>query len=172
MDHSAPDVEIWRDLWVGCRFVTMRRICWADLELAGWRQVVLCFCRKSEAEEFPSQMPVCAFRGGMLSPRDRNVFHKFPEAREWVSDSWTRVHGDANYHLPPLTLPTSDFLKSVSGNFVCLSLRIRLRCSAACCFALRVTVLSGIGPNLMENDVGIVGFKSSGCLQRIFHIVS
>lgn len=56
MDHSAPDVEIWRDLWVGCRFVTMRRICWADLELAGWRQVVLCFCRKSEAEEFPSQM--------------------------------------------------------------------------------------------------------------------
>lgn len=89
----------------------------------------------------------------------------------WVTAEH-RVHGDANYHLPPLTLPTSDFLKSLSGNFVFLSLCVRLRCSASCRFALRVIMLSGIGPSLMENDVGVVGFNSCGCLQRIFHVVS
>lgn len=70
--------------------------------------------------------------------------------------------GSAHYHLPPLTLPTNDFLKSVSGSFVFLSLRIRLQRGAACHFVLHVIALSGIGPNIMENDVVVVGFNSSG----------
>ncbi|KAM6057362.1 uncharacterized protein LJ206_015424 isoform 1-T1 [Theristicus caerulescens] len=30
-------------------------------------------------------MPICTLRGGMLSPRDRNVFRKFPGVREWLT---------------------------------------------------------------------------------------
>lgn len=43
--------------------------------------------QEQRSEEFPPQMPICTFRGGMLSPRDGNGFHKFQGAREWVSDS-------------------------------------------------------------------------------------
>lgn len=120
-------------------------------------------------QKFPSQMPICTLRGGMLSPRDRNVFHKFPGVREWVCDSWTESmvsRRSANYHHPPLTIPTSGFLKSVSGTFVILSLCIRLQLSAACHFVLHVIMLSGIRPDVMENDVVIVGFNSSGFFQH------